>query len=81
MTRGRGEEMDGDRRARRRDVHGELRFPTNLIAAPFTYGLIIVFTFALIMCLIAAWPRGRAARSCAPIRNPPRTAYETRLNL
>ena len=41
-------------------------FFSNLIAGPFKHGLIIVFTFALIMCLIAAlasWLRGPVARA------------------
>jgi MFS family permease len=39
-------------------------FFSNLIAGPFKHGLVIVFTFALIMCLIAAvasWLRGANA--------------------
>ena len=42
-------------------------FFSNLIAGPFKHGLVIVFTFALIMCLIAAlasWLRG------APVPEP-----------
>jgi len=43
-------------------------FFANLIAGPFKHGLVIVFTFALIMCLIAAvasWLRGAAVPESA----------------
>jgi hypothetical protein len=50
--------------ARQATVTGHAFFP-GLISGPFHHGLAIVFTFALIMCLIAAaasWLRGSAVR-------------------
>jgi MFS family permease len=65
-------------------------FFANLISAPFLHGLTIVFTFALVMCLVAAgasWLRGaRAATNTDPSREetaaatrarPPMPASET----
>ena len=49
--------------ARQAAVTGHAFFP-GLISGPFHHGLSIVFTFALVMCLIAAaasWLRGSAA--------------------
>jgi hypothetical protein len=54
--------------AHRALVTGHGFFPS-LISGPFHHGLAIVFTFALIMCLIAAaasWLRGSAVRG-APL--------------
>jgi hypothetical protein len=50
--------------ARQATVTGHAFFP-GLISGPFHHGLAVVFTFALIMCLIAAaasWLRGSAVR-------------------
>ncbi len=43
-------------------------FFSNLVAAPFHHGLTIVFTFALVMCLVAAgasWLRGKGGTAAA----------------
>ncbi len=45
-------------------------FFSDLISSPFHHGLTIVFTFALVMCLVAAaasWLRGRGALVVVPI--------------
>jgi MFS family permease len=50
--------------ARQATVTGHAFFP-GLISGPFHHGLAVVFTFALIMCLVAAgasWLRGSAVR-------------------
>ncbi len=55
--------------ARQAVVTGHGFFPS-LISGPFHHGLAIVFTFALIMCLIAAaasWLRGSAVRGESPL--------------
>jgi hypothetical protein len=58
--------------ARQATVTGHAFFP-GLISGPFHHGLAIVFTFALIVCLIAAWAswlRGGHAKQAAPGWNP-----------
>jgi EmrB/QacA subfamily drug resistance transporter len=58
--------------ARQATVTGHAFFP-GLISGPFHHGLAIVFTFALIVCLIAAWAswlRGGHARQAALGWNP-----------
>jgi MFS family permease len=55
--------------ARQAVVTGHGFFPS-LISGPFHHGLAIVFTFALIMCLIAAaasWLRGAPVRDASPL--------------
>lgn len=58
-----GSALNGLSAAHRATVTGSSFF-SSLIAAPFHHGLMIVFTFALIMCLIAAaasWAAGAAS--------------------
>ena len=58
--------------ARQAAVTGHTFFPS-LISGPFHHGLAIVFTFALIVCLVAAaasWLRGANVRAAAAVAAP-----------